>query len=350
MKLVVTGAAGFIGSNFVRYAMQAQPEWFVVAVDKLTYAGNLKNLAEVLTNSRVQFVRLDVCDPAIVDPLRGADAVIHFAAESHVDRSIEDAIPFVRTNVEGTQRLVEACRSVGVARFVQISTDEVYGSLHAPGSTFSEKSPLAPNSPYAATKAAADLIVASYVRTHGFPAIITRCSNNYGPFQFPEKFVPLMICRALAGRPLPIYGDGLHVRDWIHVLDHCRALHAVLCFGKEGETYNIGGECELRNLDVAQRILGLAGRPHSLIQFVADRPGHDRRYAMDCRKLKETLEWQCTLDFETGLRQTVQWYAQNEGWLNEIRSKEYTEYFARHYVHRDRFLAGAKAQASGSLT
>ena len=338
MKVVITGGAGFIGWNFVRYMLERYPDYDIVVVDKLTYAGNLSNLAGVLQNPRFHFVRLDVCDPAVLEVVKGSDAVVHMAAESHVDRSIENASAFVRTNVEGSWRMVEACRKARVARFLQVSTDEVYGSL-GPTGQFTESSPIAPNSPYAATKASADLIVLSYVRTHGFPAIVTRCSNNYGPYQFPEKFIPLMIAQALANQPLPVYGDGQNVRDWIHVCDHCRALDLILHRGKDGEVYNIGGECELQNLDVAYRILETLGKPKSLIRFVADRPGHDRRYSLNCDRLKNTLGWKQTWDFNDGLAKTVQWYQENGEWLEAIRSGTYREYFARHYVQRDQLLA-----------
>ncbi len=254
MKLLVTGGAGFIGSNFVHHALATHPEWKLVVLDKLTYAGNLKNLEPALQQGRCEFVQVDICDRAVLDAVRGCDAVIHFAAESHVDRSIEDAAAFVRTNVDGTHNLIQACREAGVPRFLHVSTDEVYGSLGEEGE-FTEESPLQPNSPYAATKAASDLLVLAYVRTHKFAAVVTRCSNNYGPYQFPEKFIPLMIAQAMAGERLPVYGKGSNVRDWIHVNDHCMALDAVLQRGREGEVYNIGGGCEMRNLEVAKLIL-----------------------------------------------------------------------------------------------
>ncbi|MCI0533988.1 MAG: dTDP-glucose 4,6-dehydratase [Verrucomicrobiales bacterium] len=345
MKLVVTGGAGFIGSNFVRHVVSAHPAWSVVVIDKLTYAGNLKNLADVLENGRAEFVKLDISDPEVREILRGCDAVVHFAAESHVDRSIENPAPFVRTNVEGTQRLLEESRRAGIGRFLHVSTDEVYGSLKTSDGKFVETSRLAPNSPYAATKASADLIVLSYFKTFGFPAIISRCSNNYGPYQFPEKFIPLIVCQAFANEPVPIYGDGLNVRDWIHVLDHCTALELILCSGRDGEIYNVGGDCEMTNLEVARQVLDLLGKPHDLIRFVADRPGHDRRYAIDCSKLKDSLGWRRSLHFEQGLRDTVEWYGQNSHWLREIRSNEYREYFAKHYLQRARFLDGLKGSA-----
>jgi len=338
VKILITGGAGFIGSNFVQHILRAHSEDRIIVVDKLTYAGNLRNLAGALLDQRVQFVRLDICDPAILEVAHGCDAVVHFAAESHVDRSIEDASPFVRTNAEGAWRMVEACRAARVARFVHVSTDEVYGSLEAPGK-FSESSPMAPTSPYAASKAASDLMILSAVKTHGFPAIITRCTNNYGPFQFPEKFIPLMIAQALADQPLPLYGDGRNVRDWIHVADHCCALDSILRKGKEGEVYNIGGECELENLTVARAILKILDRPESLLQFVADRPAHDRRYALDCAKLKRELGWVPAWDFERGLVETIRWYQANKPWLEETVSGEYQKYFERHYLRREETFA-----------
>jgi dTDP-glucose 4,6-dehydratase len=340
MRLLVTGGAGFIGSNFVHYFLRAHPGDRVIVIDKLTYAGNLRNLDGLLDDTRLEFIRLDIGDPAVNDAAKGCDAVVHFAAESHVDRSIEDASPFVRTNVEGTWRLLDCCRRHRVGRFIHVSTDEVYGSLGAEG-RFTESSPLDPTSPYAASKAASDLLVLSAFKTHKFPAIVTRCTNNYGPFQFPEKFIPLMICQAIAGQPLPIYGDGRNVRDWIHVLDHCRALDLILRKGAEGEVYNIGGGCELENLTVARAILKSLDRPESLLQFVSDRPAHDRRYALDCAKLTRQLGWKAEYGFDDGLVTTVRWYRENAQWLQETRSGEYQEYFERHYVQRDRAVAAA---------
>ncbi len=329
MKVLVTGGAGFIGSNFVHHILRNYPDDEVVVLDKLTYAGNLRNLTQALRDRRCRFVRMDVCDPAVAEAVSGCDAVIHFAAESHVDRSIEDAAPFVRTNVEGTWRMVDACRRARVSRFVHVSTDEVYGSLGA-GGKFSESSPLAPTSPYAASKAASDLMVLCAVKTHGFPAIVTRCTNNYGPFQFPEKFIPLMIVQALSGQPLPVYGDGRNVRDWIHVADHCQALDLVLRKGREGEIYNIGGACELENISVA---------PESLLKFVTDRPAHDRRYALECGKVKDELGWSAAWNFDRGLAETIRWYQANQPWLEEIVSGEYQKYFERHYVRREETFA-----------
>lgn len=332
MKILVTGGAGFIGSNFVHHILRNHATDQVVVVDKLTYAGNLRNLGDALSDSRCRFVRMDITDPAITEVVAGCDAVIHFAAESHVDRSIEDASPFVKTNVEGSWRLVEACRAQRVPRFVHVSTDEVYGSLEE--GKFSESSPLSPTSPYAASKAASDLLVLAAVKTHRFPAIVTRCTNNYGPFQFPEKFIPLMISRALANQHLPVYGDGRQVRDWIHVQDHCQALNTILRKGKEGEVYNIGGDCELENITVARKILNALGRSEELLKFVSDRPAHDRRYALHCSKLKESLGWKPACNFDRGLAATIEWYRTNSSWLEEILNGDYREYFERHYLRR----------------
>lgn len=333
MRILVTGGAGFIGSNFVHYILKYCPSDELLVLDKLTYAGNLRNLGEALQDSRCHFVRADLCSSELADLARNCDAAIHFAAESHVDRSIEDAIPFVRTNVEGTWRMVEACRAAGISRFLHVSTDEVYGSLGRHG-RFTESSPLCPTSPYAASKAASDLLVLSAVKTYSFPAIVTRCTNNYGPFQFPEKFIPLMITQAMSKQHLPIYGDGRNVREWIHVEDHCRALDLVLRQGKIGEIYNIGSGCELENVAVAKKILRFLNRPESLLRFVSDRPAHDHRYALDCQKLKDELGWAPHWDFDEGLRASIGWYVANSAWLEETTSGEYQHYFERHYMRR----------------
>jgi len=338
MKLLITGGAGFIGSNFVHHTLAKHPEWQLTVLDKLTYAGNLKNLEPALQQGRCEFVQMDICDRGVLEPLRGCDAVIHFAAESHVDRSIEDAAAFVQTNVDGTHNLIQACREAHVPRFVHVSTDEVYGSLGDEGH-FTEESPLQPNSPYAATKAASDLLVLAYVHTHRFPAVVTRCSNNYGPYQFPEKFIPLMVAQAMAGERLPVYGAGLNVRDWIYVSDHCSALDAVLQHGREGEVYNIGGGCEMRNIEVAKLILRALGRSEGLIQFVTDRPGHDLRYAINCEKTSRELGWQPAVQFDDGLAQTITWYRDNQPWLDEVRSGQYRDYFQKHYVQRAQTFA-----------
>jgi len=338
MKLLITGGAGFIGSNFVHQTIARHPEWKLVVLDKLTYAGNLKNLEPALGEGRCEFVQMDICDRGVLEAVRGCDAVIHFAAESHVDRSIEDASAFVRTNVDGTHNMIEACRKAGVPRFVHVSTDEVYGSLGETGQ-FSEETPLQPNSPYSATKAASDLLVLAYVHTHKFPGIVTRCSNNYGPYQFPEKFIPLMIAQAMAGERLPVYGKGANVRDWIHVSDHCSALLAILERGRDGEVYNIGGGCEMQNLDVVKLILKALGRGEELIQFVTDRPGHDLRYAINCEKLARELGWTPQVSFDKGLAETIAWYRDNQAWLDDVRSGQYRDYYERHYVHREKTFA-----------
>jgi len=339
VKLVVTGGAGFIGSNFVHRTLAAHADWTVLVLDKLTYAGNLKNLESALASDRCQFVQVDICDPGVGESLRGCDAVVHFAAESHVDRSIEDATAFVRTNIEGTFKLIQASRAAAVPRFIHVSTDEVYGSLGEDGE-FTEESPLQPNSPYAASKAASDLLVLAYVRTHNFPAIVTRCSNNYGPYQFPEKFIPLMIAQAAEGKRLPVYGKGTNVRDWLHVSDHCDAIEVVLLQGRCGEVYNIGGGCEMRNLEVARLILKKFELPETQVEFVKDRPGHDLRYAINCDKLSRETGWHAQIGFEDGLAQTIDWYRDNRAWLNDVQSGTYREYFERHYLQRDRTFAG----------
>jgi len=343
--LLITGGCGFIGSNFIRYLLQAQRDLHLVNLDVLSYAGNLANLADVADHPRYRFVRGDITDPATVRAaMTGVDAVVHFAAESHVDRSIQDSGPFVRTNVVGTQVLLDAARSCGVARFVQVSTDEVYGSL-GPSGAFTESTPLAPNSPYAASKAAADLLVRSYGQTFHLPVLITRCCNNYGPYQFPEKLLPLFICNLLRNEPVPVYGDGQNVRDWIHVSDHCAAVARVLFHGRPGEVYNIGGRCEISNLELTHRLLALLGKPTSLIRYVPDRPGHDRRYAIDCTKIETELGWRASISFEEGLRETVQWYKDNRAWVEQIRSGAYRDYYRKQYAH----LAEPVPNAGASL-
>ena len=340
MKVLVTGGAGFIGSNFIRYFLGAHPDAEMINLDKLTYAGNPDNLAEAASHANYDFVQGDVCDTKLVEDLlkRGFDAVVHFAAESHVDRSIEDAQEFVRTNVQGTHTLIEAARRCRIERFVHISTDEVYGGLR-PGESAGEQSPLRPSSPYAASKAAADMIVRSYWKTYGFPAIITRCSNNYGPNQFPEKLVPLMICNALEGKTLPVFGDGLNERDWIYVEDHCRALDAVLYWGRPGEVYNIARGNIATNLEIVRHVLRIMGRPESLIEFVADRPGHDRRYALDTKKITADLGWSPSIGLEEGLRRTVNWYVQNPDWIRKARTGEYLKYYDKFYRQREQTLS-----------
>src|SRR5262249_47516730 len=293
----------------------------------LTYAGNLANLASVENNPRYRFVRGDITDREAVRSAMagGVDGIIHFAAESHVDRSILDSGPFVCTNVLGTQVLLDAAREFQVAKYLQVSTDEVYGSLGSTG-YFREDTPLSPNSPYSASKAAADMLVASYVHTFGLPAIITRCSNNYGPYQFPEKLIPLFITNLQRDIPVPVYGDGLNVRDWIHVRDHCRAIDTVFRRGQIGQVYNVGGHCEKTNLELTHALLKACNKPTALIDYVKDRPGHDRRYAIDCGKIEGELGWKPTVQFEDGLRETVEWYTRNADWVENVRSKEYLKY------------------------
>lgn len=317
-RMLVTGGCGFIGSNFIRQLLAADPSVHITNYDYLTYAGNINNLADVTGHPRYSFIHGDITDRSFVRRVikNGIDTIVHFAAESHVDRSIYDARPFIHSNVLGTQTLLDAAREFNVERFVHVSTDEVYGSLGKSG-YFSEESPLAPNSPYAASKAAADMLVRSYVQTYGLPAVITRCSNNYGPFQFPEKLIPLFITSLLRDEQVPVYGDGLNVRDWIHVQDHCRAIDAVRRLGRIGEVYNIGGRCELTNLELTHLLLELMGKPTSLIRYVADRPGHDRRYAIDCSKIRRELGWQAEVNFTDGLRETVRWYCANQDWVQK---------------------------------
>lgn len=334
--MLVTGGAGFIGSNFVQHVLSAREDTRVVNLDKLTYAGNLENLEAVSRNPRYVFVHGDICDRAAVERVfetHAIDTVVHFAAESHVDRSILGAAVFVETNVAGTQVLLDVAKEKGVGRFLHVSTDEVYGSLGASGK-FTEATPLHPNSPYAASKAGSDLLALAYHHTFGLPVIITRCSNNYGPYQFPEKLIPLMIINALNGKPLPVYGDGMNVRDWLYVEDHCRAIDLVLERGTAGEVYNIGGNNEWANIDVVRLILKTLGKPESLIAFVKDRPGHDRRYAIDAAKVRSEVGWQPAHSFDDGLHSTVQWYLRNQSWWNRVMSGEYLEYYEKQYGHR----------------
>ncbi|MGZ8459729.1 MAG: dTDP-glucose 4,6-dehydratase [Candidatus Deferrimicrobiaceae bacterium] len=338
MRLLVAGGAGFIGSNFIRYILASHDDWQVVNVDKLTYAGNLANLEDVEGDERYRFSRADICDAKGIESIVAEgepNAIVNFAAETHVDRSIEDPSLFLRTNVLGAQVLLDAARKHGVARFVQISTDEVYGSLGATGK-FSEDSPLRPNSPYAASKTAADLLVRAYFKTYGLPAIVTRCSNNYGPYQFPEKIIPFFVTLLKQDKQVPVYGDGMNVRDWIHVDDHSRAVEAVLLRGKPGEVYNVGGGNERTNIEITKLLLAAMGKAESFLKFVPDRPGHDRRYAIDDAKIRTGLGVAPRVPFEEGIRETVRWYLENEPWWRAVQSGEYLSFFDRWYRQKGR--------------
>jgi dTDP-glucose 4,6-dehydratase len=332
MKLLVTGGAGFIGSNFVIYMLNKYPDYEIVNLDALTYAGNLENLLSVDNNPNYSFIKGDIADHALVDSIfsKGIDIVVNFAAESHVDRSILEPDIFVKTNVMGTQVLLDLAKKYEVRKFVQVSTDEVYGSLGDTG-LFSETTPLAPNSPYSASKAGGDMLVRAYHETFGLPINITRCSNNYGPFQFPEKLIPLMISNALNNRSLPIYGDGLNIRDWLYVEDHCSAIDLVIHEGRNGEVYNIGGNNERTNIHIVKTILEALGKSDSLITYVNDRLGHDRRYGIDATKITSELGWKPKYHFETGIQETIQWYLDNQSWWKRIQTGEYQEYYNKQY-------------------
>ena len=339
MKILVTGAAGFIGSNFVFHMLKAHPDYDIVGLDSLTYAGNLETLAPVMDNEHFKFVKIDITDAESIDKLFAEekfDKVVNFAAESHVDRSIEDPGLFLRTNIIGTQVLMDASIKYGVKRFHQVGTDEVYGDLplDRPDLFFVETMPLTASSPYSASKASADLLVMAYHRTYGLPVTISRCSNNYGPYQFPEKLIPLMIANAMADKPLPVYGEGLNVRDWLYVEDHCRAIDLILENGRVGEVYNIGGHNEKANIEVVKIILAQLGKPESLITFVTDRKGHDQRYAIDPTKIHNELGWLPETKFEDGIRKTIQWYLDNEAWWKNIVSGEYQQYYEKMYGER----------------
>ncbi|MFH0992372.1 MAG: dTDP-glucose 4,6-dehydratase [bacterium] len=337
MNILITGGAGFIGSNFIYHMLERYPGYHIVNLDKLTYAGNLENLKVAEANSRYTFVRGDICDGPLIDSIlkqHQVEAVINFAAESHVDRSIMGAAEFVMTNVMGTNTLLERAKLYGVKRYVQISTDEVYGSLGDEGK-FTEETPVHPNSPYAASKTSADHLVQAYHHTFGFPVLITRCSNNYGPYQFPEKLIPLMIANAMNDKSLPVYGDGANVRDWIHVSDHCSAIDTVLHKGIVGEVYNIGGKSERKNIEVVKIILQTLGKPDSLITYVKDRPGHDRRYAIDSTKIERELGWTPRYSFEQGMQETIRWYQDHREWWSRIISGEYQEYYKTMYGGRE---------------
>ena len=339
MTILVTGGAGFIGTNFVYYQLQHHPEDRVVCLDALTYAGNLENLTEALKNPRFRFVKGDIADREAVNALfeeEKPDIVVNFAAESHVDRSITQPELFLRTNIMGTQVLMDACRKYGVQRYHQVSTDEVYGDLplDRPDLFFTEDTPIHTSSPYSASKASADLLVLAYFRTFYLPVSITRCSNNYGPYHFPEKLIPLMITRALNDQSLPVYGKGENVRDWLYVEDHCAAIDLVMRKGREGEVYNVGGHNERTNLDVVKTVLRELGKPESLITFVTDRPGHDRRYAIDPSKIHAELGWLPRTKFDDGIHQTVQWYLDNRQWWEHILAGEYQNYYQAMYGNR----------------
>lgn len=335
MKLLITGGAGFIGSNFVIYMLEQHPDYKIVNVDALTYAGNLENLKSVENHPNYTFVKADITDVQAMDALIGdaVDVVVNFAAESHVDRSILEPDVFVKTNVLGTQVLLDAAKKHKVTKFVQVSTDEVYGTLGATG-LFTEETPLTPNSPYSASKAGGDLLVRAYHETFGLPVNITRCSNNYGPYQFPEKLIPLMISRALADGALPVYGDGMNIRDWLYVEDHCSAIDLVIHQGVLGEVYNIGGNNERTNVHIVKTILQELGKPESLITYVQDRPGHDRRYGIDPTKIMTELGWKPKHTFETGIKETIQWYLNNKEWWTRIQSGEYQKYAELQYGFR----------------
>ena len=328
MTLIVTGGAGFIGSNFIFYMLKQHPDYRIVCLDKLTYAGNLRTLASVMEHPNFRFVKLDICDREGVYRLfeeEKPDILVNFAAESHVDRSIEDPEVFLRTNILGTQVLMDACRRYGIARYHQVSTDEVYGDLplDRPDLLFTEQTPIRTSSPYSAAKASADLLAQAYHRTFGLPVTISRCSNNYGPWQFPEKLIPLMITNALADKPLPVYGNGENVRDWLYVEDHCKAIDLIIHKGRAGRVYNIGGHNEMRNIDIVRRICRELGKPESLITYVADRKGHDLRYAIDPARICEELGWLPETGFADGIKKTVRWYLDNKAWWRAILSGEY---------------------------
>lgn len=339
MVIIVTGGAGFIGSNFIFYMLKKYPDYRIVCLDKLTYAGNLSTLKPIMSNPNFRFVKLDICDKDGVDKLfseEQPDIVVNFAAESHVDRSIENPQVFLETNIIGTSVLMDACKKFNAKRFHQVSTDEVYGDLplDRPDLFFHEDTPLHTSSPYSSSKAAADLLVMAYYRTYGLPVTISRCSNNYGPYQFPEKLIPLMISNCLENKPLPVYGEGLNVRDWLYVEDHCKAIDLIIHKGKVGEIYNIGGHNEMRNIDIVKLILKELGKPESLIKFVADRKGHDQRYAIDPNKIHSELGWLPETMFNDGIKKTIRWYLDNMKWLDTIISGEYKDYYKKMYENK----------------
>jgi dTDP-glucose 4,6-dehydratase len=330
MKLLVTGGAGFIGSNFIRHILKKYKNYSIVNLDKLTYAGNLDNLKDIENNKHYKFIKGDICDPDIVNKLvPEVDAVINFAAETHVDRSIHEPGSFVKTDVFGTHNLLEAVKTHKTRKYIQISTDEVYGSIVS--GSFTENSTIKPNSPYSASKASGDLLVLSYFKTYKLPVIITRSSNNYGPYQYPEKVIPLFVTNAIEGKSLPLYGDGKNVRDWLYVLDNCKAIDRVLHKGKIGEVYNIGGGNEVSNIELTKNILKMLNKPENMIKRVSDRPGHDRRYSLDCKKIKKQLGWKPEADFVQALKETVNWYVLNEKWWKKIKNKSYDKYYNKQY-------------------
>ena len=336
MTIIVTGGAGFIGSNFVFHMLQAHPDYRIVCLDKLTYAGNLSTLEPVLQQDNFRFVKADICDRQAVGKLfqeEKPDIVVNFAAESHVDRSIENPGIFLETNIMGTAVLMDACRKYGIQRYHQVSTDEVYGDLplDRPDLFFTEETPLHTSSPYSSSKASADLLVMAYYRTYGLPVTISRCSNNYGPYHFPEKLIPLMIANAMADKPLPVYGNGENVRDWLYVEDHCRAIDLIIHNGKVGEVYNVGGHNEKRNIDIVRIICQELGKPESLIVHVEDRKGHDRRYAINPAKIHRELGWLPETKFEDGIKKTIKWYLEHKKWWQDIINGEYQEYYAKMY-------------------
>ncbi len=332
MKLLITGGAGFIGSNFIRYIIKKYPEDEIVNLDLLTYAGNLENLKDIKSSKNYKFIKGDIADKELVNELvKDCDVIVNFAAESHVDRSILDSSDFIKTNIVGTHNLLEAAKNNGLKRFHHISTDEVFGHLALLEPAFNESTPYAPRSPYSASKAASDHLVRAYFHTFGLPITISNCSNNYGPFHFPEKLIPLVITNLIEGKKIPIYGDGLQVRDWLFVEDHCEAIDLILQKGKIGETYCVGGNAEKTNMEIVKKILELLNQGEEMIDYVKDRPGHDRRYAFDFSKIRSELGWQPQTSFEDGMKQTVEWYKNNEDWWRDVKSGEYLKYYEKQY-------------------
>jgi len=332
MKILVTGGAGFIGSNFIRHILKNYPDDEIVNLDSLTYAGNLENLKDIENDARYRFIKGDIRDKEFINSVvEDADFIVHFAAESHVDRSILDPGDFVTTNVIGTYNLLESARSNGNIRFHHVSTDEVFGSLEPDDSAFNEKTPYDPRSPYSASKAASDHLVRSYYHTYGLPVTISNCSNNYGPYQFPEKLIPLFVTNLIEGKKVPLYGDGMNIRDWLHVDDHSRAIDIILRQGEIGETYCVGGNCEVTNKEITYKILKLMGAGEEMIELVKDRPGHDKRYAIDFSKIKNELGWEPKIDFDQGLARTVEWYKNNPEWWQNVKSGAYKDYYRKQY-------------------